>query len=485
MTASRPILLLSLVFVLSLPAVTTRIYASDEIEYFSWLRSWTFDRDIDFENEYRYFYDTGAARNPSFHETFLEKTNEAGRRINFAPIGTAILWSPFYAIGHLVALMTGAPLNGVSAPYIAAVSYGSACYGFLAVLISAAIARRVIGRGLAAAIAVWIGTPLVYYMYVTPPFSHACSAFAVALFLYVWLRVRDTWTTGGVVLLAITGALMAMVREQDLFFVVGPALDFVRHSALGTGHSMTGGGHSASGTGRWDAPRTAHLAPRTVAQIVVVAALSFALAYAPQVLSYYALNGRPRPTELVERKMNWMSPHGLQVLFSPEHGLFAWTPLALLAIGGLAVLAVSRRPFATPDARWIGVLALLMIAAQVYVTGAVESWTLAGSFGQRRFIALTPLLTLGLAVVFKTSGIFFSEGRQKKTPDVVVTIAVILCIWWNAGLIAQFGLHRMDRQQLTLRENAWNTFVVLPREAPGIVYRYFTDRSSFYGLPRH
>ena len=39
-------------------------------------------------------------------------------------------------------------------------------------------------------VAVWLGTPLLFYMYVAPPFSHACSAFAVALFVTVWLRVR-------------------------------------------------------------------------------------------------------------------------------------------------------------------------------------------------------------------------------------------------------------------------------------------------------
>ena len=40
--------LLIVIFLLSLPAVTTRINASDEIEFFSWLHSWTFDRDVDF-----------------------------------------------------------------------------------------------------------------------------------------------------------------------------------------------------------------------------------------------------------------------------------------------------------------------------------------------------------------------------------------------------------------------------------------------------
>ena len=106
-------------------------------------------------------------------------------------------------------------------------SYASAVYGFLAVWLSARIATRIVGRGTLAALAIWIGTPLIYYMYVTPPFSHACSAFAVALFLTVWLRVRDTWSPSGAALLGVSAALMAMVREQDIFFVAGPAIDFV------------------------------------------------------------------------------------------------------------------------------------------------------------------------------------------------------------------------------------------------------------------
>src|SRR5574339_975796 len=90
-------LLLALVFVLSLPAVTTRIYASDEVQYFAYLRSLYFDHDVSFENEYRHFYDAGIARAEGFHETFLERQTETGRRINFGTIGCALLWSPFYA----------------------------------------------------------------------------------------------------------------------------------------------------------------------------------------------------------------------------------------------------------------------------------------------------------------------------------------------------------------------------------------------------
>ncbi len=186
------------VFVLSLPLVTTRIYASDEVESFAWLRSWVFDRDVNFENEYQHFYDSRQVQTASFHETFLERENEAGRRLNFMPIGTAILWLPFYGAGHLAAIATGAPTDGFSAPYVAAVAYGSAIYGFLAVVLSLGIARRLVGHGLAASLAIWIGTPLLFYMYVAPPMSHACSAFAVSLFLWTWLHVRERWNLRGV-----------------------------------------------------------------------------------------------------------------------------------------------------------------------------------------------------------------------------------------------------------------------------------------------
>ena len=54
---SFPWAVLTLLFLISLPAVTTRLYASDEIEYFAYLRSLYFDRDLSFDNEYRYFYD--------------------------------------------------------------------------------------------------------------------------------------------------------------------------------------------------------------------------------------------------------------------------------------------------------------------------------------------------------------------------------------------------------------------------------------------
>jgi hypothetical protein len=128
MLSRREAIFLVVLFLASLPAVTTRLYSSDEVQYFSYLRSLWFDRDVSFENEYRYFYDHNIAQTPGFYDTFLVRTEAAtGRRINYATMGCAMLWSPFYAVGDLVARTMRAAgssiaVDGYSRPYVSAVA---------------------------------------------------------------------------------------------------------------------------------------------------------------------------------------------------------------------------------------------------------------------------------------------------------------------------------------------------------------------------
>jgi hypothetical protein len=475
MLSRREAVFLIVLFLASLPAVTARLYSSDEVQYFSYLRSLWFDHDVSFENEYRYFYEHHIAQTPAFYQTFLVRTEAAtGRRINYGTMGCAILWSPFYAVGDLIARALRAAgrnvaVDGYSRPYVSAVAYGSAFYGYCAILLAIGAARRVVGRrAVFSGLAVWLGTPLLFYSYIAPPFSHACSAFAVALFVAVWLRVRRTWSVSGMAALGLAAALMAMVREQDIFFVFGVLVDFVL-----TGLKLK------DTTGR-----------KQTVLATVAGCLAFAVGYLPQLLAYTALNGRPGPSPLVARKMSWQAPHALQVLVDTEHGFFFWTPMAALSLVGLILMtALPRRRLAAraatgpeasgtaalstdPDIRWIGACLLVMVALQVYISGAVESWTVAGAFGQRRFVGLTIVLVIGLAALRE-----WMRGTSWRVP---VNVMIAICVWWNVALMAEFGTFMMDHQRLELGRNAYDAFVTLPRMAPQLLYRYFTARSSFY-----
>jgi hypothetical protein len=181
------------------------------------------------------------------------------------------------------------PADGFSPPYIAAVAYGSACYGFLAVLLSAQIARRVIGRGLGASLAVAAGTPLLFYAYIAPGFGHAASAFAVSLFVWVWIRVRPRWSPTGAIALGVCAGLMGIVREQDLLLAAGPAVDFLIF---------------------WAGSRREAARREPLWTSALVGVVSFAAALTPLLFAYTALNGHPGATRAAT-KMTWTAPHAL------------------------------------------------------------------------------------------------------------------------------------------------------------------------------
>jgi hypothetical protein len=338
--------------------------------------------------------------------------------------------------------------DGFSRPYIAAVVYGSAFYGFVAVLLSMMAASRVLepvanvteAQRTAAALVTWLGTPLLFYMYLAPGFSHAVSAFAVAAFVVLWLHVRRSWSIMDVAALGAMAALMGMVREQDLFIALGPALDFL----VAFVRSRNGSARRLLAAG-------------------LIGLATFALCFLPQLGAYQALYGRPTPSPTVEQKMTWTSPHAWLVVASPENGLIFWTPLAIAAIAGLLWLAPKS---------WVGFLCAFMVLTQIYIGGSLDTWAGAGSFGQRRLIGLTVFFVIGTSALFAVA--------WRGTIRYALLLFVSAAIWWNVGLMVQFGTGLMSRQHLDPPRNAYHTFVTIPMQLPTLIHRYFFNRSSFY-----
>ena len=437
---------LAAVFLLTLPLVTPRIRGADEIEGFAYLRSAVFDQDLDFEDEYRWFH----ARDPEglrgFKETFLDRREPAtGRPINFAPLGSALLWSPFYLLAHAgvaAARAAGSTVaaDGFSLPYAAAACYASALYGFLGLLlVHDGLIRFGSFQPAAATLAVatlWLGTPVLYYMTLAPAFSHAASLFMVALVLWLWLRARSrpaatAWEWAAV---GAAGGVAGLVREQDLLFLAVPAADLA-----------------------WQALRGSARARALPGLVLLVAAA--ALAFAPQLVAYRAVNGSFGPSHLVARKMSYLSPHFFQVLFDPAHGLFAWSPVLLVAAAGL-LLAAGR-------GRGAGLLLAGALLLQVWINGAVESWTQAGAFGSRRFVSSTPVFAWGLAAVL--------EAALPRMGRAAVACA-LLAAWWNVSLMVQFGLRLMDRQRLEWPRVAVNQVTQVPPRLARAAWLFLTDR---------
>ena len=423
----------------TLALVSTKIRGADEIEYYSHLRSMVFDRDLDFTNEYEYFYKTNPQGLVAFKETFLDRREPStGRPINFAPIGSALVWSPFFLLANSLVsngVLKG-PADGFSPAYTGAVAYGSSLLAILGFLIAFFALKRYLGvtEGLAltSVLAVWFGTPAFYYMTVAPAFAHAPSIFAVSLFIYLWLRARDKDTVFAWVLMGFSAGLAMLIREQAALFLLAPGLDLGLRLVKG------------------DARRSLERG------VAVLGAAG--LAFIPQLLAYQALNGTFGPTQLVQRKMDFGSPHFFDVLVSPGHGLLLWTPFLLVAFFGLA------RSIGRLGA--VGVFLTLALLAQVYINGSVLSWHQAGAFGSRRFVDSTVLFVIGFAF-----GLISLRTRTQK-------IIVALAIWWNVSLMVQFGLKLMDRQQLDWPGTAIRQVTEVPQRTLSTAKLYFTDKDA-------
>ncbi|HUH13564.1 MAG TPA: hypothetical protein VMK65_10655, partial [Longimicrobiales bacterium] len=255
----------------------------------------------------------------------------------------------------------------------------------------------------------------------------------------VWAALHARARAAGLPGWALVGAIggvAALVREQDALFLAVP-IGLLLADALRTRRWIGAAGRGA---------------------VTVAAAI---LVVVPQLLAYRAINGAFGPSRLVTRKMAYTSPHFLEVLFDPGHGLFVWAPILLVAVAALAAIAGRRRDVVA------GAL-LLALLLQAWINGSVESWTQAGAFGSRRFVGATVVFAWGLA-----AAVAAFRARAGALP---CAAALVLLAWWNVSLMVQFGLRLMDRQGLEWPRVAMNQVTEVPKHLGRAAWLYLTDR---------
>jgi hypothetical protein len=455
---------LCIVAVLALPLFTPRVYGADEIKYFAALRSVYFDRDLHYANEYAHFI----GRDPVAHaglRPYMEGETPTGYRLNDAPIGTAVLWSPFYVaadIGVAAARSLGAavPRDGYAWPYVWAVCLGSLFWGTAGMFLAYRLCRAYASRtaSLWGVVAIWFASPVVFYLYITPAMAHANSMFAVTLFLLLWQRGRVDRAARGWVILGAAAGLMILVRELNWLLLLVLAVD----ETQGILHVV----QSADGQRVRGAPlvRAAVVEwwRRSVGYLCFAVALGIVVA--PQLYVYQTLNGTFGPTPFVVEKFSLLPRYAFAVLFSGFHGLFSWHPVTLVAVLGLA--ALWRR------APWVAAALVVFVAAQVLVIGSYETWWGGASFGARRFINCTAIFSLGLAVGFGTL-----RGRFRH----LAAAAIAGLVLWNAGLAVQYSVGLIPRDApVSIGRIARNQVFEVPPRIAQIAWRFAFDRSSLY-----
>jgi hypothetical protein len=112
----------------------------------------------------------------------------------------------------------------------------------------------------------------------------------------------------------------------------------------------------------------------------------------------------------------------------------------------------------------------LAFVFQVYISGAVDSWTQAGAFGSRRFVNTT--------IIFAVWGGWLFHVLEPKLRRVGIAAVTAFLILWNVSLMIQFGLGIMDRQRLVWSEVLHNHVYEVPPRLTSVFTRYLEARDK-------
>jgi hypothetical protein len=450
---------LFLLFLLTLPLMNPWV-RGDGVGYYAYARAPLIEHSLDFTHDYQ-------SDNSSFRARHVDSAGQprpefrtlTGHLDNHFTVGPAILWSPFLLIAHAGVLLARAlgssvAADGFSAPYRYAMAFGTALYGFLGLLLSFRLAYRYLQPfwSFLATIAIWWASSLPVYMYFNPSWSHAHSAFMVALFLFYWDSTRDSRTLRQWLLLGLIVGLMLNVYYPNVM-----VLSVLLLEAFGQYAQAFRSGPAAS-------PSFAQLLTRHLLFGLVVC-----LVLLPTFVSRWIVYGGPFETGYLSlRNFLWRSPVFLQVLFSSNHGLFSWTPLLAIAFVGLVLAAIRIPRMGVP-------LLAASVAFYLFIV-FYPDWAGISSYGNRFFISLTPMFIFGLATVLQRLAAHFASSRSAA----LASSGVLACfVLWNLGLIYQWGTHLVPaRGPISFRQAAYNQFMVIPGEMRHQLRSYFLRRSD-------
>jgi hypothetical protein len=432
----------------------------DGVGYYAYARAPLIEHDLDFTHDYQ-------QANTSFRENRLDENGQpiaefrtpTGHLDNHFTVGPAILWAPFLLVAHAGVLLarsfgSAIPADGFSTPYRIAMALATALYGFLGLLISFRIARKYVDEtwALLATLAIWWASSLPVYMYFNPSWSHAHSAFVVALFLWYWHETRDARSLGQWILLGALAGLMLNVYYANLMlFAILPFEALRDYGAVF---------------------RKATPSTPTVAQLLARHAaftVTLVLCLLPTLIAHRIIYGGIFETGYGSvRQWNWGSPNLLSVLFSSNHGMISWTPILLFAVIGLVAFwrSVPR----------VGGTFLLAAIAFYYFIASYPDWAGISSYGSRFFVSLTALFVLGLAVFLDR----FTRIFRKRGAALAAACVFLACfVFWNAGLMFQWGTHLIPaRGPISFSEMIQNQFTVVPRQIATQFEKYLFGRKA-------
>ncbi|MCI0607064.1 hypothetical protein L0156_29100 [bacterium] len=347
------------------------VIQNDGISYYALVVSLLEDHDFNLENQRAKYREVRVIPKPN------------SKVASYYSCGIAFLYAPFlYTMDLFPAIREARPYaQNVKFPFShnLGIFLGSVFYSFLSIILAYyfLIHHQQLspGRSLFLALSCFLGTPLLFYTFTVPSFTHASDTFLVtAAFLLAisknklqvgFIRFRN-------VLLGFFLAFSVLLRNNNIVIVpvmVLGVLYFERkegwRQAIHTSLEIFGG----------------------ALPVLIVHAFFNLSQYGKLIATGYVIDVQQRAQKRFFRFF-W-------IFFHPVPGIYPWSPVALIASIGLVLAAIKKRSEA-----------LLAVAVAIVVIISIRFAAIifpGSTFGQRLLTHLYIFWVFGLSEVFKRS----------------------------------------------------------------------------------
>lgn len=265
--------------------------------------------------------------------------------------------------------------TGFSSIYGLAATFGAAFYLALGLWFLKNVLKRHFSTitALATILLVFFATNLYYYTTREILMSHVYSFALFAAFIYflpTWLEDRN-WKKS--LLLGLIMALIFLIRPTNL--AIALLIPFWEVYDFKSLKSRLG------------------LLARSWPQFLIFVGI-VVLIMIPQMMYWKMAFGKYLSWSYGKEGFDyWAKPKILQVLFSPQNGLFAYTPIMLVSMLGI-ILAWKKRMVSSPGIA-------IIFAVATYTFASWWAWWFGGAFGHRCYVEFFAMLAIPLGFVIE------------------------------------------------------------------------------------
>ncbi len=342
------------------------------------------DLSLSFVNdiEQKYYYE---------HTRYDVRSYLNERAFSKYSMGVAILLLPFFLIAHVFSLLFGFSPDGYSQPYAISVCLGAIFYlgvglTYLKKILS--LYKTSAGIKTVIIVAFTFGTSLFYYTIVEPAMSHVYSFAAISMFIYYSKVYFKTGMYKYIVRLSLILGVVVAIKTLNVLILF--CLPFLAEE--------------------WSIFENATIIfLKKIKNVITISLFPLFLIFL-QWYFYFIQTGTVLTDSYRGESFNFFDPHFIDILFSYRKGLFVYTPLLLICLGGLIVL------FRKNKYEFFSFLMFFIFLT--YILSCWWRWYYGGSYGLRAYIEYYSLFAILLAVLM----------NELKNSFKVIAVAFVLLL---------------------------------------------------------